>query len=187
MRKGLTYAQSLATAPLYLHAVTQRGERTRTIGRPRIQNDGTLILGNDVILRSVNVPVELCTEDGASLTIGDGCSINYGVSIGATSNIVIGSRVRIGPYAMIIDCEFHDVHQRERRPPSKPVVIEDDVWIGAKASVMPGVRIGRGSIVGTGVVVTQDVEPYTVVAGVPAKVVRKIEPLPLHEARDVSA
>jgi acetyltransferase-like isoleucine patch superfamily enzyme len=56
------------------------------------------------------------------------------------------------------------------------VVIEDDVWIGAKASILPGVRIGRGAIVGTGAVVNKDVPPFTVVAGVPAKIVKELDP-----------
>ena len=64
--------------------------------------------------------------------------------------------------AMIIDSEFHDLYDREKRAKPRPVVIEDDVWIGAKASVLPGVHIGRGSVVGTAAVVTADVPPFTV-------------------------
>ncbi len=52
-------------------------------------------------------------------------------------------------------------------------IIEDDVWIGRNAIIMPGVRIGKGSIVGAGAVVTKNVEPYSIVGGVPAKLIRK--------------
>jgi maltose O-acetyltransferase len=55
----------------------------------------------------------------------------------------------------------------------EPVIIEDDVWIGARVIILPGVKIGKGSIVGAGAVVTKDVEPYSIVAGVPAKLIRK--------------
>jgi len=55
------------------------------------------------------------------------------------------------------------------RPPMPPTVIEDDVWIGFRVIIMAGVRIGRGSVVAAGAVVTKDVEPYTIVGGVPAK------------------
>ena len=176
VRKGVTYAAGVATAPLYLRAADDVGTLVRTIGRPRIQNFGRMVIGDRVILRSVNVPVELCTEPGAVLSIGDDCSINYGASFGVTERITVGARVRIGPYVMIVDSEYHDVYARDRRPPSRPVVVEDEVWIGAKASVLPGVTIGRGAVVGTAAVVTRDVAPYTVVAGVPAVPIRALDP-----------
>lgn len=174
--KAAAYVSGLLTARLYLHGVDHVGRRVRTLGRPRIQNFGTMWIGDDVLLRSINVPVELCTEPGATLRVGDECSINYGVSIGATSRVEIGDRVRLGPYVMIVDSEFHEAYDRSRRPPSRPVVIEDDVWIAAKASVLPGVTIGRGAMVGASAVVTRDVPPFSVVAGVPAKVVRTLDP-----------
>jgi acetyltransferase-like isoleucine patch superfamily enzyme len=77
---------------------------------------------------------------------------------------------------MIVDSAFHELLDRSKRPASQPVVIEDDVWIGAKASIMPGVTIGRGSVVGTAAVVTKDVPPFSVVAGVPARIVKTLDP-----------
>jgi acetyltransferase-like isoleucine patch superfamily enzyme len=88
----------------------------------------------------------------------------------------IGDRVRVGPYVMIIDTEFHGAYDRNSMPEPKPIVIEDDVWIGAKATIMPGVTIGRGSIVGISSVVAADVAPFTVVLGIPARPVRKLDP-----------
>lgn len=176
LRRGASFAASLATAPLYLWQVTQVGAQVRTIGRPRIENFGTMRIGDHTVLRSLVTPLELCCAVGARLEIGRDVSINYGVSVGATGFISIGDRVRIGPYAMIVDTAFHDLYNRTLRPPPQPVVIEPDVWIGARASVLPGVRIGRGAIVGTGAVVTRDVPAYAVVAGVPARVVRRLDP-----------
>ena len=173
--KALRYLVSLGMAPVYLRDADRRGSQVRVIGRPRVENFGRLVLGDHVVLRSLVVPVELATGPGATLIIGDQCSLNYGVSIGATRWVEIGARVRIGPYAMIIDCEFHDPYARGTRPAARPVRIASDVWIGAKASVMPGVTIGRGAIVATGAVVTRDVPELTVVGGVPARPLRVLD------------
>lgn len=173
--KSARYAKELATAKLYLASVNQVGAGVRTLEQPRIENLGFMSIGAHVLLRSVNVPVELATAPGARLEIGDDCSINYGVSIGCTQSVRIGARCRLGPYVMIVDSAFHELLDRSKRPPSEPIVIEDDVWIGAKASIMPGVHIGRGSVVGTAAVVTKDIPPFSVVAGVPAKVVKTLD------------
>ena len=164
-QKSVRYILEVAAAPLYLSSVNTVGKGVRTLGKPHIDNQGTMHIGNGTLLRSVNVPVELCTEEGAELHIGRGVRLNYGTSVGCTKSISIGDRVRVGPYVMIVDTDFHDAYNRAKRPASRPVVIEDDVWIGAKASIMPGVRIGRGAIVGTGAVVTRDVPAFAVVAG----------------------
>ncbi len=174
--KGLRYVHELAFARWYLRAVDVVGAHARTLGRPRIVNHGRMEIGAHVLLRSVNVPVELCTDPGALLTIGDGTRLNYGVSIAATERVTIGAHVRVGPYVMIVDNDFHEVHRRGQRPPSQPVVIEDHVWIGAKASILRGVRVGRGAIVATGAVVTRDVPDFTIVAGVPAAPVGLVNP-----------
>lgn len=174
-QKSARYALELLLAPVYLRAVDELGTGVRTLGRPRIENLGRMVIGAGTLLRSVNVPVELATGDGAELVIGREVRLNYGVSIGVMRQVVLGDRVRVGPYAMIIDSEFHDLYDRDKRATPRPVIIEDDVWIGAKASVLPGVRIGKGSVVGTGAVVTSEVPPFTVVAGVPAREVKRLD------------
>lgn len=174
-RKGVEYALSIAAAQVYLRGVTAVGRGVRTVGRPRIDNQGVMELHDHVLLRSVNVPVELTCAPGAVLVVGEETFLNYGTSIGATGEIRLGKRVNVGPYVMIIDTQFHDAYDRAKVPPAAPVLIEDDVFLGAKCSVMPGVRIGRGAIVGTGSVVTKDVEPFTVVGGVPAKEISRLD------------
>jgi acetyltransferase-like isoleucine patch superfamily enzyme len=176
LRKSARYALELCTAKLWLRAATQVGSGVRTLRRPRIDNQGTLRIGAGTLLRSINVPVELAVGPKALLEIGEGCRLNYGVSIGAMGEIRIGNRVRLGPYVMVIDTEFHDAYDREKMPAPRPVIIEDDVFVGAKASIMPGVTIGRGAIVGTASVVSSDVPPFTMVLGVPARTVRKLDP-----------
>jgi maltose O-acetyltransferase len=174
--KGLEYTLSIAMAPLWLSSVDQVGRGVRTIGKPRIENFGHMEFGDGVVLRSVLLPLELTTGIGARLTIGAETFINYGASIGVIGEIRIGKRVNIGPFAMIIDTTFHDPYDRTRVPAPKPVIISDDVFIGAKSSVMPGVTVGEASIIATGAVVTRDVPPFSIVAGVPAKVVQKLDP-----------
>ncbi len=176
VRKGVRYVTELASARFYLRSVDVVGAHARTLGKPRIENFGRMEIGAHVLLRSVNVPVELCTDPGALLTIGDGTRLNYGVSIAATERVSIGKHVRVGPYVMIVDNDFHDVHRRGQRPPSQPIVIEDHVWIGAKASILRGVHIGRGAIIGTGAVVTRNVPAFAIVAGVPAVPVGLVNP-----------
>jgi acetyltransferase-like isoleucine patch superfamily enzyme len=174
--KGVAFAQQVALSKLHLREVDEVGAGVRTNGRPRIENKGFMSIGSGVILKSVPAQLELVTEPGARLLIGATTLIQYGVSIGSTERITIGKRCLIGPYAMIIDNAFHELLDRNKRPPSKPVTLEDDVWIGAKACVLPGVTIGRGSVVGAGSVVTKDVPPFCVVMGMPAKLVKTFDP-----------
>lgn len=174
--KSVRYASELATAKLWLATVNEVGPGVRTFYKPRIDNQGFMSIGGHTLLRSCNVPVELATAPGAVLTLGEGCSLNYGVSIGCAKRITIGKRCRMGPYVMVVDSAFHELLDRTKRPEPEPIVIEDDVWLGAKASVMPGVTIGRGSVVGTGAVVTKDVPPFSVVGGIPAKVLKQLDP-----------
>lgn len=176
VERAARYSYELAAAKLYLRDVSVVGSGVRCNGRPRIVNHGTMIIGANTLLRSVMVAVELTCDEKAVLTIGQDCSINYGASIGCTKQIEIGPRCRLGPYTMIIDSQFHELYDRRARPAGVFTVLESDVWLGAKVSVMPGVRIGKASVVATGAVVTKDVPPFTVVAGVPAKVIDRIDP-----------
>jgi maltose O-acetyltransferase len=176
LRKGVRFAQEVATAPLYLRGVTRRGAGVRTLGRPRVENLGEMYIGDGTLLRSVNVPVELATGPAGKLEIGREVRLNYGVSVAAMGRVYIGDRVRVGPYVLIMDTEFHGAYDRDQMPAPKPIQIEADVWIGAKATILPGVTVGRGSIVGVSSVVSSDVPPFTVVMGIPARPVRKLDP-----------
>ena len=132
--KALRYTVELSTAKVWLRDVNVVGSGVRTLHKPNIKNHGFMSIGHNTLLRSINVPVELATDPGARLDIGPDCFINYGVSIGCTKAITLGARCRIGPYVMIVDTNFHDLYDRNLRPEPEPVVLEDDVWLGAKAS-----------------------------------------------------
>ena len=174
--RGAQYALGRGTAPFYLMGVNRVGRGVRTQGRPRIENFGFISIGDRVNLKGIPFRVELVCGPGARLTIGDDTFVNYASSIAATGSITLGARVNVGPFVMIIDTSFHDPYDRNAVPPAKPIVIEDDVFLGAKCSVMPGVTVGRGAIVGAHAVVTKDVAPFTVVAGVPARKVDELDP-----------
>jgi maltose O-acetyltransferase len=159
---------------VFRHA--ELGPLVRLEGRARVVAAGTLRLGERVRMIGHVVPVELAVDRGAELTIGERTFINYGVSIGATRSIVIGARCNFGPYVNIVDTGFHRLEPERRleRPPPEPVRIGDDVWLGVRVIVLPGVTIGDGSIIGAGSVVTSDIPPRSLAVGVPARVVREL-------------
>ena len=164
---------AVARARWYLRSATL-GERVRVWGRLVVANRGQLVIANRVKLSGTIVPIQLATGPRGKLEIGERVSINYGCSIGATELVHIGARSRLGPYVMVVDNSFHHLEPELRhvRPPSAPVILEDDVWLGARVIVLPGVRMGAGSVAAAGSVVTRDVPPRTLVAGSPARVVR---------------
>jgi acetyltransferase-like isoleucine patch superfamily enzyme len=152
------------------------GFGVRVEGRLVVDNGGQIHLGERVRIRATHVPVELASFPGGVLKVGPRTFINSGVSICAQQLVVIGENCAIGNYSLIMDTDFHKVGDHTEWPLAKPVVIEDDVWIAARVTVLKGVRIGRGAVIAAGAVVTKDVPPYTVVGGVPAKVIRTLSP-----------
>jgi acetyltransferase-like isoleucine patch superfamily enzyme len=111
-----------------------------------------------------------------TLSLGKGASINSNVVINACQGrIRIGENVLIGPNVVMraADHVFVDPDRliRDQGHESGVIVIEDDCWIGAGAVILKNVTVGRGSVVGAGAVVTRDVPPNSVVAGVPARVI----------------
>lgn len=118
-----------------------------------------------------------------TIYLGDSVSIGIGAVLWAVApaSISIGDKTMLGPYVSIIAGD-HVIDQLGRfmadvnvkRPGDDlPVAVDKDVWIGAHVTVLKGVRIGRGAVVAAGAVVTRDVEPYAIVAGVPARPVRR--------------
>lgn len=116
-------------------------------------------------------------EIGDNAVIMMGALINIGASIGEGTMIdmgaVLGGRATVGKNCHI---GAGAVLAGVIEPPSAlPVIVEDDVLVGANAVVLEGVRIGKGAVVAAGAIVTEDVPPYTVVAGVPARVIKEID------------
>ncbi|MDR0605708.1 MAG: acyltransferase [Bacteroidales bacterium] len=114
---------------------------------------------------------------GSKIIIGDDVGIS-GSTISASTVITIGNRVLIGTGCIISDTDAHPIKAEDRKNPtktlSKPIMIDDDVFIGARTIILKGVKIGKGSVVGAGSVVTKDVPPFCIVAGNPAKIVKRM-------------
>jgi acetyltransferase-like isoleucine patch superfamily enzyme len=120
--------------------------------------------GADVRLR---MPVTIYQPE--ALTLGSQIDVGEFVVIRANGGVTIGDRVLIAAGTIISSREHPIALPRFGVAADAPIVIEDDVWIGAGAVIVPGVTIGRGAIVGAGAVVTHTVPPFTVVGGVPAR------------------
>lgn len=126
-------------------------------------------------------PVEIKPSGAACrIWIGNGTFINSGVRFCAEppATITIGKRVEIGPRCSF-ETRTHSVNliDGKRTGENRSIVVEDNVWIAANAVILPGVTIGKGSVIAAGAVVNRDVEPYTVVGGVPARKIKDVENL----------
>lgn len=116
------------------------------------------------------------------IEIGNNCFISAFCQLSAVQRLKIGNDVIIGHFVYISDNNHGEATLESMKlPPVKrplaskgPVIIEDRVWIGDKVSILTGVTIGEGSIIGANAVVTHDVPPYSVVGGVPAKIIKRL-------------
>jgi acetyltransferase-like isoleucine patch superfamily enzyme len=113
---------------------------------------------------------------GGSIEIGDHCDINPFSILYGHGGLRIGNRVLIAGHCMIIPNNHNisdlDTPIQLQGSSAKGIIVEDNVWIGHGVSILDGVRIGRGSVIAAGAVVTSDVKENTIVGGVPAKVIR---------------
>lgn len=133
------------------------------------------------IIASNDAPVRLTVWAAAgksgTITLGDCVLITGGVRIMAANRIEIGNGCMFAAGAVVSDCDWHGIYDRtEIDQNAKPVVLADNVWIGTNAFVGKGVKIGKNSIVGAGSIVTKDVPDNVVVAGNPAKIIKKLDP-----------
>ena len=157
------------------------GRCTNASGNSKKINIG----GNSLIMGSIYV------SRNGEISVGDHFYLGRNSFIGSEKSIKIGQCVIVSNDVRIYDNNNHPTSPKERErmslngfsndnwgwhhSDSAPVVIEDNVWIGQYSTVLKGVTVGRGSIIATRAVVTKDVPPYTIVAGNPAKVVKKLE------------
>ena len=115
-------------------------------------------------------------EPVRGITIGDYCLICPGVRINSGCEITIGDNCMFAHGVFITDADWHGVYNRVSLGIRKPVRIADNVWVGDRATICKGVSIGENSIVGAGSVVAGDVPANCIVAGNPAKIIRRLDP-----------
>ncbi len=148
------------------------GTRIGAFSRFYLDGGGSLFLGNSVgVGRDVHIQTSGDVRIGARTGLNDGARINGSVAIGRycaigpNLNVSSGSHLfrSAEPWKLIT------VQERENVLEDRPVTIGDDCWIGTHVAIMRGITIGRGAVIGANAVVTRDVPPYAVMAGVPAR------------------
>jgi galactoside O-acetyltransferase len=125
---------------------------------------------------NLNIFSDVVIESPDRIKVGKNVHINHGCIIDASDGeIEIGDNVLIGPFCVLRAANHvfsnPNVPIIEQGHEPGKIVIEDDVWLGAHVVVLPNVRIGRGSVIGAGAVVTKNIEPFSIAAGVPAKII----------------
>lgn len=164
--------------------------RCETVGRglilegavPQFMGDGRIVVGDNCTVGTRNTwDVGFAASERAELIIGDRVSINYQTTISVATQVRIGDDTMIAGNVQIYDNMSHPLSpsRRRRHEPitldeASPITIGPNVWIGNSAIIMRGVNIGENSVVAAGSIVTRDVPPDTLVAGVPARVIRGI-------------
>lgn len=117
------------------------------------------------------------TDCGKNITIGKNVFINAGCKFQDQGGITIGNGVLIGHNAVLATLNHDPAPENRGTMQPAPIVIGKNVWIGSNATILPGITIGDGAIVAAGAVVTKDVPANTIVGGVPAKFIKKIDTL----------
>jgi maltose O-acetyltransferase len=175
-RKIIQYALKRLTAPFALMGCTKVGPGARVRGWPCVENEGgQIVIGKNFALFTYLAKVQLYAGPGGRLEIGDDSFVNNGTILSASHLIRIGSRVNIAPHCVLMDNDFHGTSDRDGPPKVAPIVLEDDVWLGTRVTVLRGVTIGRGSVIAAGAVVTKDIPPGVLAGGVPAKVIKRLD------------
>lgn len=124
---------------------------------------------------STTICIPFYTDWGRSIGIGKNVFINMGCTFMDRGGIIIEDKALIGPNVSLIT-ENHPENPVDRHYVySKPILIKEGAWLGANSTILPGITIGRNAIVGAGSIVTKDVPDDTIVAGNPARVIRKIQ------------
>lgn len=139
---------------------------------PILTNKGNFRIGNNFKMTNDQLKSQITCSDDAELIIGDDVFINQGSNIYAAKSVNIGNNVLIADSVVIHDTNFHSVLDDDEIV--KPVKIDNSVWIGFRSIILPGVTIGKNSVIGAGSVVTRSVPSNHLAAGSPAKIIKKL-------------
>jgi acetyltransferase-like isoleucine patch superfamily enzyme len=164
--------------PLFRSQCESVGSGFRMERLPYLAGSGRIAIGDNVRL-SGKIGIGFARRSGgsASLTIGDGTFVGHDCGLNIAESISIGRRCLLATRVSVRDYHGHAVEASARgEVPDEPapVVIGDDVWIGAGATILKGIRIGDRAVIGAGAIVTRDVPADCVAAGNPARVVRLV-------------
>lgn len=163
------------------------GQNMTIMGKVSVIGRGEITIGDDFYMTSGDHVNPISSNlQGAFFTDNSDAKINIGSNVGMSSTrmwiskeLTIGNNVKIGACVLLIDTDSHPIDYKLRRTSnegvkSAPIVIEDDVWIGAHSIVLKGVTIGARSIIGAGSVVTKSIPADCIAAGNPAKIIKQL-------------
>jgi len=151
------------------------GRMVTVKGRLKINAKGSIIIGDYCRIWSNIGTTQLSAGPRALIDIGENTFINSGAIITSRRHIRIGKNCHIANQVIMMDDDFHAVYARGSRSGKEAIIVGDNVWIATRAMILKGVTIGEGAVVAAGAVVTKDVPAYTLVAGVPAKVIKYLD------------
>jgi HAD superfamily phosphatase (TIGR01681 family) len=174
VRKAVALIMDVANARWSLRRCNSVGSGARVKGRMRVENRGSIVIGNTLSVISRWVPMELLIGERGRIEIGDAVWINFGAVISANERVTIGDRVMIGQHCIVSDTDFPDMPPGGVALPARAIEIGDDVWLASRVTVRPGVRIGAGSIIIAGSIVEKDIPAHVLAGGIPARPLRKL-------------
>jgi len=151
------------------------GKMVTVKGRLKINAKGSILIGDYSRIWSHVGTTQISAGPRAVIDIGNNTFINAGAIITSRTHIRIGNNCHIANQVIMMDDDFHDVYQRGSKSGKEAIIVGDNVWIATRAMILKGVTVGDGAVVAAGAVVTKDVAPYTLVGGVPAKVIKYLD------------
>lgn len=192
LHRGFIYLKSYFVAGFYSSQFKFFGNNVRiksmlnqAEGLSCISIGNDVVIGKQVRLTAWRSHLSITGKQvfNPEIILGNNCSIGDGGHITAINKIILNDNVRLGPHVLITDNSHGEFKENllcvapNKRPlcSKGPVIIGTNVWVGEKVSIMPGVTIGDGVIIAANSVVTKSIPSYSIVAGVPAKIIKNIK------------
>ncbi|MCL2013134.1 MAG: acetyltransferase [Cystobacterineae bacterium] len=157
-----------------LRRCTRVGHGTRVLGKIWVHGRGKIYVGDHVFFDARNAPIELHAKTHATLYIGNGCLIEGGSSLEAVDSISLGENCHLGPFVKLMDNHQHQTTgNRQERPSSNPIVLEQNVKVGAHSILLPGAQLGEGTLLEAHTVVSRKIPAGAHLQGNPPRALKK--------------